>query len=116
MAVLLLLDIQVVNELVANLPVEAKTIISNDSHESFSVEFVDISLIDAVMRLVKMLDEPKMIPHLADLVKKEIIIRLLNSSQGISFTPTGKVWFGKSKDSSNRELAKKQFRTTHPYG
>lgn len=62
------------NELVANLPVEAKTIISNDSHESFSVEFVDISLIDAVMRLVKMLDEPKMIPHLADLVKKKLLL------------------------------------------
>lgn len=83
LAVLLLLDIQVVNELVANLPVEAIPILSNDTHESFSVELVDISLIDAVLRLVKMLDEPKMIPHLADLVKKEIIIRLLNSSQGI---------------------------------
>jgi len=82
LAVLLLLNLQMVNEVVANTPVEEVSISSEDIHDSFSVDWVGASLTDAVLRLVKLLDEPAMIPHLADLIKKEIIVRLLNSSQG----------------------------------
>jgi len=83
LALLLLLDLKMVNEVVADLPVKDLQPYSDDTHESFTVELADIPLMDAVFRLVKLIDEPIMIPHLADLIKKEIIIRLLNSSQGV---------------------------------
>jgi len=83
LALLLLLDLKMVNEVVADLPVKDLPLYSDHTHESFTVESADIPLIDAVFRLVKLIDEPMMIPHLADLIKKEIIIRLLNSSQGV---------------------------------
>ncbi|MBJ9425935.1 AraC family transcriptional regulator [Acinetobacter seifertii] len=83
LALLLLLDIKMVNEVVVDLPVKDLPLYSDHTHESFTVESADISLMDAVLRLVKLIDEPVMIPHLADLIKKEIIIRLLNSSQGV---------------------------------
>ncbi|WP_171294192.1 AraC family transcriptional regulator [Acinetobacter seifertii] len=83
LALLLLLDIKMVNEVIADLPVKDLPLYSDHTHESFTVESADIPLMDAVFRLVKLIDEPVMIPHLADLIKKEIIIRLLNSSQGV---------------------------------
>lgn len=83
LALLLLLDIKMINEVIADLPVKDLPTFSDDTHESFTVELADIPLMDAVFRLVKLIDEPVMIPHLADLIKKEIVIRLLNSSQGI---------------------------------
>lgn len=83
LAVLLLLDLHMVNEVVANMPIEEELSSSEEIHDSFSVDWVDEALIDAVFRLVKVLDEPAMIPHLASLIQKEIIVRILNSSQGI---------------------------------
>ncbi len=83
LALLLLLDLKMVNEVIADLSVKELPTYSDDTHESFTVELADIPLMDAVFRLVKLIDEPIMIPHLADLIKKEIVIRLLNSSQGI---------------------------------
>lgn len=83
LALLLLLDFKMVNEVIADLPVKDLPTYSDDTHESFTVELADIPLMDAVFRLVKLIDEPVMIPHLADLIKKEIVIRLLNSSQGV---------------------------------
>jgi len=83
LALLLLLDLKMINEVIADLPVKDLPTFSDDTHESFTVELADIPLLDVVFRLVKLIDEPVMIPHLADLIKKEIVIRLLNSSQGI---------------------------------
>jgi len=83
LALLLLLDLKMVNEVIADLSVKELPTYSDDTHESFTVELADIPLMDAVFRLVKLIDEPIMIPHLADLIKKEIVIRLLNSSQGV---------------------------------
>lgn len=83
LALLLLLDLKMVNEVIADLPVKDLPPYSDHTHESFTVESADIPLIDAVFRLVKLIDEPVMLPHLADLIKKEIVIRLLNSSQGV---------------------------------
>ena len=83
LALLLRLDLKMVNEVIADLSVKELPTYSDDTHESFTVELADIPLMDAVFRLVKLIDEPIMIPHLADLIKKEIVIRLLNSSQGV---------------------------------
>jgi len=83
LSLLLLLDLKMVNEIIADLPLKDLPMYSDDTHESFTVGLADIPLMDAVFRLVKLIEEPAMIPHLADLFKKEIIIRLLNSSQGV---------------------------------
>ena len=83
LSLLLLLDLKMVNEIIADLPLKDLPMYSDDTHESFTVGLADIPLMDAVFRLVKLIEEPAMISHLADLFKKEIIIRLLNSSQGV---------------------------------
>jgi AraC-like DNA-binding protein len=46
------------------------------------VEQLDPSLLDAVVRLVRLLDTPKDIAMLAPLVRREILYRLLRSPQG----------------------------------
>ena len=56
LALLLLLDLKMVNEVVADLPVKELPPYSDHTHESFSVESADIALIDAVFRLVKLID------------------------------------------------------------
>lgn len=83
LAVLLQLDLQMLNDVIANMPVDEHGAATADIHDSFSVDWVDASLTDALFRLVKVLEEPALIPHLAQLIQKEIMIRLLNSSQGI---------------------------------
>jgi len=83
LSLLLLLDLKMVNEIIADLPLKDLPMYSDDTHESFTVGLADMPLMDAVFRLVKLIEEPAMIPHLADLFKKEIVIRLLNSSQGV---------------------------------
>ncbi|WDZ50063.1 AraC family transcriptional regulator [Acinetobacter vivianii] len=82
LAVLLLLDLQMVNQVIADMPQEL-WMESDQNHPSFSVETVDAALVDAFLRLVKVLDEPVMIPHLVPLIQKEIIVRVLNGPHGI---------------------------------
>ncbi|USA45478.1 AraC family transcriptional regulator [Acinetobacter sp. C26M] len=81
LAVLLLLDLQMVNQVVADMPVVDSPTADLPQH-SFSVESVDTPLIDAFLRLVKVLDEPMMLTHLAPLIQKEIIVRVLNGPHG----------------------------------
>ncbi len=52
------------------------------SKRGISVNKLEGSLLDAVIRLVRLLDEPEDIPTLAPLFKKEIIYRLLQGEQG----------------------------------
>lgn len=46
------------------------------------IERIDSSLLDAVLRLSRLLDNPKDIAMLAPLIKREILYRLLRSQQG----------------------------------
>ncbi|MFJ4372005.1 AraC family transcriptional regulator N-terminal domain-containing protein [Pseudomonas japonica] len=46
------------------------------------VERVDVALIDALLRLIRLLDTPKDIPVLAPLIRREILYRLLRGQQG----------------------------------
>ncbi|MCO8310961.1 AraC family transcriptional regulator [Pseudomonas mandelii] len=48
-----------------------------DAVARWSIEFLSGSLLDALVRLVRLIDEPKYIPSLAPLIEREIIIRLL---------------------------------------
>ena len=82
LAVLLLLDLQMVHQVIADLPAQLFHG-SDDVHPAFTVASVDAPLTDAFLRLVKLLDEPDMIAHLAPLIEKEIIVRVLNGPHGI---------------------------------
>jgi AraC-like DNA-binding protein len=52
------------------------------AYRSISIETLDAALLDALVRLVKLLDEPALIPRLAPLVQQEITIRLLTGPHG----------------------------------
>jgi AraC-like DNA-binding protein len=47
-----------------------------------TVETLEASLMDALIRLVGLLDKPEIAPHLAPLIQTEIIIRLLTGAHG----------------------------------
>jgi AraC-like DNA-binding protein len=49
---------------------------------AINVSFLDTGLLDAVMRLVKLLDTPAEAPFLAPLITREIVYRLLMGEQG----------------------------------
>ncbi len=52
------------------------------AHEPMSIETLDPALLDALRRLVDLLDDPVLLPRLAPLVQQEIIIRLLTGPHG----------------------------------
>jgi AraC-like DNA-binding protein len=54
----------------------------SSSHKLISVETLDAGLFDALFRLVRLLDEPALLPRLAPLVQQEIIVRLLSGPHG----------------------------------
>src|SRR6266550_8864202 len=49
----------------------------NDVYGSISFKALDAALLDALIRLVTLLDEPALVPRLAPLIQQEITIRLL---------------------------------------
>jgi hypothetical protein len=54
----------------------------DDAHRSISFEALDPALLDALVRLVNLLDEPTLVPRLAPLIQQEITIRLLTGPHG----------------------------------
>ena len=52
------------------------------AYRSISFEALDDTLLDALVRLIKLLDEPALVPRLAPLIRQEIIIRLLTGPHG----------------------------------
>ena len=52
------------------------------AYRSISFEALDSALLDALVRLVKLLGEPALVPRLAPLVQQEITIRLLTGPHG----------------------------------
>src|SRR3989475_7478266 len=54
----------------------------DDAHRSISFEALDATLLDALVRLVNLLDEPTLVPRLAPLIHQEITIRLLTGPHG----------------------------------
>jgi hypothetical protein len=52
------------------------------TYRSISVETLDAPLVDALVRLVELLEEPALVPSLASLIQQEIIIRLLAGPHG----------------------------------
>ena len=52
------------------------------TYRSISVETLDAPLVDALVRLVELLEEPALVPLLASLIQQEITIRLLAGPHG----------------------------------
>jgi AraC-like DNA-binding protein len=52
------------------------------TYRSISVETLDAPLVDALVRLVELLEEPTLVPSLASLIQQEITIRLLAGPHG----------------------------------
>jgi AraC-like DNA-binding protein len=52
------------------------------AYRSISFEALDAVLLDALVRLIKLLDEPALVPRLAPLIQQEIVIRLLTGPHG----------------------------------
>jgi len=51
-------------------------------HQSISVEPLDDALVDALVRLIELLDEPHLVSALAPLIQQEITLRLLVGAHG----------------------------------
>ncbi|MCU4580453.1 AraC family transcriptional regulator [Acinetobacter gyllenbergii] len=50
---------------------------------AFSIENLDLALVNALTRLVDLIEEPKMIDQLAPIIKQEIVLRLLVGQHGV---------------------------------
>lgn len=51
-----------------------------DSYRAISLEKLDAGISDALMRLLNLLDEPSLIPHVAPLIQQEVAMRLLTGA------------------------------------
>ena len=74
------LDARVIAQLVAEMEFAAQLQISTT--RAMSVMTLDEGLKDALTRLIRLLAEPQLIPHLAPLIQQEIAVRLLNGEHG----------------------------------
>jgi AraC-like DNA-binding protein len=54
----------------------------DSSYRAISFNELDLSVLDALIRLVRLLDEPALIPHVAPLIQREISVRLLAGVNG----------------------------------
>lgn len=78
LGMMLKLDIGLITEIVGNM--ENIPIASNIP--SFSIETMDVGLIEALDRLVDLVEDPSLIPQIAPLIQHEIIVRLLLGKHG----------------------------------
>ncbi len=56
--------------------------LKESSSPAISVVELDEGLLDALIRLIRLLNEPTLIPHIAPLIQQEIAVRLLNGQHG----------------------------------
>ncbi|WP_369063423.1 AraC family transcriptional regulator [Burkholderia gladioli] len=73
LAIGLVFEPAIVTELLAHLP----QVRDGDAGASFAVEPVSAALLDAWVRMIRLLDHPAEIPALAPLIEREILFRLL---------------------------------------
>lgn len=81
LGVIMELDLQVISELIA----ESEDLFSNDgqTQKGIAVGLLSESLLDAFVRLLKLLDERDNVKILAPIIQREILYRLLTTEQGI---------------------------------
>ena len=80
LGMMLTLEAQMIVQLASDMEL---TPMRNDrGYRSVSIETLDADLIDALVRLLALLDEPALLPRLAPLTQQEITIRLLMGPHG----------------------------------
>jgi AraC-type transcriptional regulator len=80
LGMMLTLDVRSVVQIASELDVARPR--RDDAYRSISFEPLEPALLDALVRLVRLLDEPELAPRLAPLIEQEIVIRLLTGPHG----------------------------------
>jgi AraC-like DNA-binding protein len=80
LGLMLTLDARHIMQLASEMDLAQRT--RESAYPSISVEALDESLVDALVRLIDVLDEPTLLPSLAPLIQQEITIRLLAGPHG----------------------------------
>jgi AraC-like DNA-binding protein len=80
LGLLLTLDARHITQLASEMDVAQRP--RESAYPSISVELVDDSLVDALIRLVEVLNEPALVSALGPLIQQEITIRLLSGPHG----------------------------------
>ena len=80
LGMMLTLDVRSVVQVASELDVPRRR--RDDAYRAISFEPLDVALLDALVRLVMLLDEPALAPRLGALIQQEVIIRLLTGPHG----------------------------------
>jgi AraC-like DNA-binding protein len=80
LGMMLTLDAHAIVQLAAD--IELAPMRKNQGYRSLSIETLDATLLDALVRLLALLNEPALLSRLAPLIQQEIIIRLLAGPHG----------------------------------
>jgi AraC-like DNA-binding protein len=80
LGMMLTLDVRAIVQIASEMDVPRSR--RDDVSGSISFRALDAALLDALIRLVTLLDEPIMVPRLAPLIQQEITIRLLTGPHG----------------------------------
>jgi hypothetical protein len=80
LGMMLTLDVRSILQMVSEM--DAPRSQRDDAHRSISFEALDAALLDALVRLVTLLEEPILVPRLAPPIQQEITIRLLTGRHG----------------------------------
>jgi len=80
LGLMLTLDARHITQLVSELDLPQHP--RERAYQSISIESLDEALVDALVRLVEVLDEPALVPSLAPLIQQEITTRLLAGPHG----------------------------------
>src|SRR5712691_5180973 len=75
LGMMLTLDVRAIVQIASEM--DLSQLRRDDVYGSISFKALDAALLDALIRLVALLDEPALVPRLAPLVQQEITIRLL---------------------------------------
>jgi len=80
LGMMLTFDARAIVQLAAD--IEMSPLRKDEGYRSLSIEILDPTLLDALTRLLALLDEPALLPRLAPLIQQEITIRLLAGPYG----------------------------------
>ena len=82
-----------------------------DASRSISFEVLDADLLDALVRLVKLLGQPALVPGLAPLIQQEVILRLLTGPHGPQLRRLVTRRVPESADREGRRVAQAELRS-----
>jgi AraC-like DNA-binding protein len=80
LGLMLTLDVRAIAPIASDMDVPRPR--RDDGSRSMSFNALDAAMLDALIRLVMLLDEPALVPRLAPLVQEEIAVRLLTGPHG----------------------------------